>query len=67
MYRESIKSRAEIKGATDADIEGLCTELRKKAKCSESGPVIDQKDIDAALERRLSSLPSPLGTTSTSG
>jgi AP-1-like factor len=33
------------------DIDGLCDELRAKAKCSESGVVIDQKDVDAALER----------------
>ncbi|KAF2396879.1 PAP1-domain-containing protein [Trichodelitschia bisporula] len=33
------------------DIDGLCSELRAKARCSESGVVVDQKDVDAALQR----------------
>jgi AP-1-like factor len=33
------------------DIDSLCTELRQKAKCSETGVVIDQKDVDAAFQR----------------
>jgi AP-1-like factor len=33
------------------DIDGLCSELRAKARCSESGVVIDQKDVDSALKR----------------
>ncbi|KAL9075793.1 MAG: hypothetical protein Q9157_003894 [Trypethelium eluteriae] len=33
------------------DIEGLCSELRAKARCSETGVVVDQKDVDAALKR----------------
>ncbi|KAI9708632.1 MAG: DNA-binding transcription factor yap1 [Bogoriella megaspora] len=31
------------------DIEGLCSELRAKARCSETGVVVDKKDVDAAL------------------
>jgi len=33
------------------DIDNLCSELRAKARCSESGVVVDQKDVDAALKR----------------
>ena len=33
------------------DIDNLCSELRAKAKCSESGVVVDQKDVDEALKR----------------
>ena len=33
------------------DIDGLCSELRAKARCSESGVVVDQKDVDEALKR----------------
>ncbi|KAI9691114.1 MAG: DNA-binding transcription factor yap1 [Bathelium mastoideum] len=32
------------------DIEGLCSELRAKARCSETGVVVDRKDVDAALK-----------------
>jgi AP-1-like factor len=56
MNRESIKSRPELQNASDLEMDALCKELRTKAKCSETGPVIDQRDIDAALERRLSSM-----------
>lgn len=49
---DKIQQRPDFK---DLDIDSLCTELRKKAKCSESGVVIDQHDVDAALQR----LPSP--------
>jgi len=33
------------------DIDGLCSELRAKARCSETGVVVEQKDFDAALKR----------------
>ncbi|GAB7363467.1 hypothetical protein MBLNU230_g3739t1 [Neophaeotheca triangularis] len=35
------------------DLDGLCSELRQKARCSESGVMVDQNHVDAAL-RRLS-------------
>jgi AP-1-like transcription factor len=31
------------------DIDSLCTELRQKAKCSETGVVINREDVDKAL------------------
>ena len=33
----------------EADMDDLCTQLKAKAKCSGSGAVIDQKDVDAIL------------------
>lgn len=30
-------------------MDDLCTQLKSKAKCSGSGAVIDQKDVDAIL------------------
>ncbi|CAK4033834.1 bZIP transcription factor [Lecanosticta acicola] len=31
------------------DLDSLCSELRKKARCSESGVMVDQNHVDAAL------------------
>ncbi|KAF2669946.1 hypothetical protein BT63DRAFT_225860 [Microthyrium microscopicum] len=47
---DSIREREDFKDGS-IDIDSLCTELRKKAKCSETGVVIDQHDVDAALQR----------------
>ncbi|KXT08784.1 hypothetical protein AC579_7666 [Pseudocercospora musae] len=33
------------------DLDGLCSELRAKAKCSESGVMVDQDHVDAALKK----------------
>jgi len=48
--RAAIQNRKEFKEG-NIDIDSLCNELRKKAKCSESGVVVDQHDVDAALKR----------------
>ncbi|CDO91737.1 unnamed protein product [Kluyveromyces dobzhanskii CBS 2104] len=34
---------------SDLDIDGLCLELRTKAKCSEKGVVVDAEDVQKAL------------------
>ncbi|KAI9818803.1 MAG: DNA-binding transcription factor yap1 [Pycnora praestabilis] len=31
------------------DVDGLCTELRSKARCSETGVVVNQKDVDELI------------------
>ena len=31
-------------------MDSLCSDLRKKAKCSEGGVVLDKKDIEAAVQ-----------------
>ncbi|KAK4954124.1 DNA-binding transcription factor yap1 [Elasticomyces elasticus] len=34
------------------DLDGLCSELKAKARCSETGLVIDKRDVDAAIARK---------------
>ncbi|MCJ1245336.1 DNA-binding transcription factor yap1 [Trapelia coarctata] len=41
--------RSEKVQSGEADMDDLCTQLKSKAKCSGSGAVIDQKDVDAIL------------------
>ncbi|CAN3366465.1 AP-1-like transcription factor Cap1p [Diutina catenulata] len=36
---------------TEIDIDGLCSELKSKAKCSESGVVINQADVNYFIEQ----------------
>lgn len=35
----------------ELDVDSLCAELRSKAKCSETGLALDQKDVDDVLKR----------------
>jgi AP-1-like factor len=49
MFRDKLQDRPDFKDGS-LDIDGLCSELRAKARCSESGVVIDQKDVDHALK-----------------
>ena len=37
----------------DFDLDGLCSELTKKAKCSGSGPVVAEKDFDVILKKYM--------------
>lgn len=48
--RDKLSNRPEFKEGT-IDIDNLCSELRAKARCSESGVVVDTKDVEAALQR----------------
>ena len=50
VYRDKLSSRPDFKDGT-IDIDNLCSELRAKARCSESGVVVDHKDVEAALKR----------------
>ena len=43
-----LQDRPDFKNG-NLDIDALCTELRAKARCSETGVVIDKDDVDAAL------------------
>ena len=38
-------------GGEDLDIDSLCTELRSKAKCTESGLCVADDDFHAAVEK----------------
>jgi AP-1-like factor len=48
--RDKLSSRNDFKEGT-IDIDNLCSELRAKARCSESGVVVDHKDVEEALKR----------------
>lgn len=50
IIRDKLSSRPDFKDGT-IDIDNLCSELRAKARCSESGVVVDHKDVEAALKR----------------
>jgi len=47
---DKLANRPEFRDGT-IDIDNLCSELRAKARCSESGVVVDHKDVEAALQR----------------
>ncbi|KAF2001924.1 PAP1-domain-containing protein [Amniculicola lignicola CBS 123094] len=47
---DKLSKREDFKDGT-IDIDNLCSELRAKARCSESGVVVDHKDVEAALGR----------------
>lgn len=40
---------------SDFDLDGLCAELAKKAKCSGSGPVVGTHDFDSILHKYVGS------------
>jgi AP-1-like factor len=48
--RDKLSSRPDFKDGT-IDIDNLCSELRAKARCSESGVVVNHHDVEAALKR----------------
>lgn len=50
LSRDKLQDRPDFKDGS-LDIDGLCSELRAKARCSEGGVVIDKKDVDSALKR----------------
>ena len=35
----------------EIDVDNLCSELRTKARCSEGGVVVDQKDVEDIVTR----------------
>jgi len=47
---DKLQKRPDFKDGS-IDMDNLCSELRAKARCSESGVVVDNKDVDAALAR----------------
>ena len=55
LSRNQLQDRPDFQEGS-FDIEGLCSELRAKARCSETGVVVDQKDVDAALKK----IPQPI-------
>ena len=57
MYRETNDcNRTQLQSNPDFqdgkfDLDGLCSELRAKARCSESGVMVDQDHVDKALKK----------------
>ena len=47
-YRDRVQKSPKVQTG-EADMDDLCTQLKAKAKCSGTGAVIDQKDVDAIL------------------
>ena len=46
--RDRVQSSEKVKSGT-ADMDELCSQLKSKAKCSGSGAVIEQKEVDRIL------------------
>jgi len=49
---EKIQDCPNAKGG-DFDLDGLCADLQKKAKCDGTGPVVSQEDFQDALKKFL--------------
>lgn len=49
-YRRQIQTLPEFKDGT-LDIDALCSEMKAKARCTESGAVVDRKDVDDIFNR----------------
>lgn len=51
-HREKISNCPKAQNG-DFDLEGLCADLQKKAKCDGSGPVVSEADFQYALQKYL--------------
>ncbi|KAK3292749.1 transcription factor PAP1-domain-containing protein [Chaetomium fimeti] len=49
---EKIQNCPKAKGG-DFDLDGLCADLQKKAKCDGTGPVVSEKDFQRAIKKYL--------------
>jgi len=52
--RETLQSCPRVQNG-DFDLDGLCSDLQKKAKCSGSGAVVDEKDFQVVMKKYLGS------------
>lgn len=50
--RERLQSCPKVQSG-DFDLDGLCSDLQKKAKCSGSGAVVDEKDFKNVMSKYL--------------
>ncbi len=50
--REKIQDGPKVRNG-DFDLDGLCAGLQKKAKCSGSGAVVDEKDFHKVMQKYL--------------
>jgi AP-1-like factor len=49
---EKLQNCARVQSG-DFDLDGLCSELQTKAKCSGSGPVVNESDFKHAMKKYL--------------
>ena len=49
-YRNQLQSNPDFQEGK-FDLDSLCSELKAKARCSESGVLVDQDHVDAALRK----------------
>jgi AP-1-like transcription factor len=50
--REKLQTCSRVQSG-DFDLDGLCSELQTKAKCSGNGPVVNEKDFKSVMGRYL--------------
>lgn len=51
-HREKLQDCPKAQSG-EFDLDGLCSELTKKAKCSGSGPVVGERDFDSILQKYM--------------
>lgn len=51
-YRETLQNCPRVQNG-DFDLDGLCSDLQKKAKCSGSGAVVDEQDFQVVMKKYL--------------
>ncbi len=52
LYREKLQTCPRVQNG-DFDLDGLCSDLQKKAKCSGSGAVVDERDFKHVMKKYL--------------
>jgi AP-1-like factor len=50
--REHLQGCPKVQSG-DLDLDGLCSDLQKKAKCGGSGAVVDEQDFKAVMTKYL--------------
>jgi AP-1-like factor len=56
--REQLQGCPKVQSG-DLDLDGLCSDLQKKAKCGGSGAVVDEKDFKAVMTKYLGDIRCP--------
>ena len=49
-YRNQLQTNSDFQEGK-FDLDSLCSELKAKARCSESGVMVDQDHVDAAIRK----------------
>lgn len=56
LNRERLQNCPKVQSG-DIDLDGLCSDLQKKAKCGGTGAVVDEKDFKAVMSKHLGPCP----------